>query len=440
MRSSIPNTRLRAVAAALACAIALPAGGAAAQDFRYDAEYPGLEYSGEARANPVAELIADLDAGRTELVWGPEHGYLDSLLAALEIDVSSQTLVYSKTSLQYPLISSETPRALYFNDTVYIGWVQNSDIVEIAAMDAELGPVFYVFHNEREKGARFGRETGRCLTCHDTQGMMGGGTPALPVRSTLVRRSGAPLSVETSTLTTDRTPLSERWGGWYVTGRHGGQVHMGNVLIEKSAELEGARLGNLDSLHDLFDAEPYLAATSDIVALMVMEHQVEAQNQIAYVQFKGPAVLERTGMAEAAHAETWEAVPERAKTYLEPMLDELVRLLTFDGAIALDEPVAGGSGFDVWFQGRGPADAQGRSLRTLNLETRLFEYPVSYVVQSAAFDALPGFARDYVYRRIAADLDAREGAQEGAMDGRAAQAALEILSETQPEFAPYAEG
>ena len=75
------------------------AAAADAQPLRYDVEYPAVAYSERPRSNRVAALEARLMDGTVELEFRPGRGYLDSLLAALDIDVASQLLVFSKTSL-----------------------------------------------------------------------------------------------------------------------------------------------------------------------------------------------------------------------------------------------------------------------------------------------------------------------------------------------------
>src|SRR5579871_1236978 len=97
-----------------------------------------------ASSDPVAQLQAKLDSGAASLEFDADHGYLKSLLQALNIPVDSQGLVFSKTSLQASLISPQTPRALYFNDDVYVGWVPGTKALEIASVDPKNGPVFYL--------------------------------------------------------------------------------------------------------------------------------------------------------------------------------------------------------------------------------------------------------------------------------------------------------
>jgi hypothetical protein len=110
-------------------------------------EYLQTGYNGDALDNPIAGLAARLESGELMLEWRAPRGYFDSFLEALGIDPDSQVLVFSKTSLQYQKISWQKPRGIYFNDSTWIGFVLDSDIVEITTMDDKLGPVFYVFNN-----------------------------------------------------------------------------------------------------------------------------------------------------------------------------------------------------------------------------------------------------------------------------------------------------
>ncbi|MGA0805346.1 MAG: hypothetical protein ACO3PV_02370, partial [Pseudohongiellaceae bacterium] len=243
-------------------------------------EYQLVGYNEAARDNRIARLAEQLASGGLELEWRAPRGYFDAFLAALEIDPASQVLVFSKTSLQYQKISWQKPRGIYFNDDTWIGYVQDSDIVEVTVLDAKLGPVFYVFHNRRNSTEPFERLNHKCLVCHDSNGTMGGGIPLLLARSALYD-SGSNQLKDFSGIgnTTDQTPFAERWGGWFVTGQHGSQTHLGNLQLPDAAAVEQVEQhlrGNLDTLagQGLFDTAAYARATSDIVALMVLEHQL----------------------------------------------------------------------------------------------------------------------------------------------------------------------
>jgi hypothetical protein len=217
---------------------------------RYDLDYPTIAYSATPRANEIARLQSRLNRGEVRLAFSEPRGYLDSLLAALRIDPSSQLLVYSKTSLQFRLIRGSTPRAIYFNDDTYVAWVQGTEFLEIATMDSERGAVFYTLPNQRGAEPVMQRETNRCLSCHDTFSMTGGGVPRFLFLSAPVDAEGLLLPREISIDTDDRTPLARRWGGWYVTGQVG-HAHRGNTDLQ-------------------LDTRAYLSDRSDVVALLVL--------------------------------------------------------------------------------------------------------------------------------------------------------------------------
>src|SRR5215510_5930865 len=88
-------------------------------------EQAPIAYSRSQPSNRVSRLLDQFASGEQQLAHDEQFGYLRSLLAKLEVPVSSQMLVFSKTSLQRNHISPRTPRALYFSDDVYVGYCQN---------------------------------------------------------------------------------------------------------------------------------------------------------------------------------------------------------------------------------------------------------------------------------------------------------------------------
>jgi hypothetical protein len=421
-------------AAALALANVPSAMGSA---LRYDMDYPVIGYANTPSHNAVARLQARLDRGEVTLEFDATRGYLDSLLKALGIDTSSQILVFSKTSLQFQWIGVATPRAIYFNDDTYVAWVQGSNLLELTTLDSALGPVFYTLLNRDEAATRFDRETSRCLACHDTFSMTGGGVPRFLVMSSKVGLSGEPLTSDVSNETTDETPIRDRWAGWYVTGRHGDQVHLGNILTHDAADFlnpERVHGGNLDSVTGLFDTRPYITDKSDIVALLVLEHQMTVENLIVRANFKSRTLLAR--YPDAASQRSWAGLSSSMQRSLRPMLESVVRSMLFVNAAEITSRISSSSGFDQVFQARGPRDARGRSLRELDLRHRLLKYPLSYLVYSDAFDGLPDSARDYIYNRFAAILRGEDASQPFSnLSVSDRQALLEILTATKPEFA-----
>ena len=405
----------------------------------YDREYPVMHYERMPQENRIARLQQRLDAGTIALDFTPGHGYLQSLLKALDIDPSSQVLVYSKTSLQKGDITAATPRAIYFNDDTYVGWVQHSDVVELGAMDSRLGQVFYTLEN-RAGGAHLQRQIMNCLSCHDTYELSGGGVPRFLLMSTYVDVLGNQLTHEDSILVDDQTPIKFRWGGWYVTGHTGSQVHVGNIqvhTVQELVHLDQVRRGNIDNLDALFNTKPYLTDKSDVVALMVLQHQVTVQNLITRANFEVRTALSRAGVAARDIDHSRAQLPPKVASQLDGFLDDLVKGMLFVDAAAITDTIRGNSGFDAWFQAQGPRDASGRSLRALDLRTRLFRYPLSYLVYSPAFNALPDYAKDYVYGRIAAVLAGADTGLQPALTADERSAISGILAATKPDYVAY---
>jgi hypothetical protein len=437
-------TRLSALAAAsLIVCLGSPSQASAATGsaLRYDTDYPAIDYGQKPARNAIARLQSRLERGEVRLKFAPPRGYLDSLLGALGIDPSSQTLVYSKTSLQFTLIRAATPRAIYFNDDTYVAWIPGTQFLEIATMDSALGPVFYTLSNQSPAELQIDRETSRCLTCHDTWGMAGGGVPRFLFLSTLVDTNGEALTGKPGDETTDKTPIRDRWAGWYVTGQHGSQQHLGNIQAEPGedvANLPGLYRGNIDSLQSLFDTRPYLTDRSDIVALLIFEHQAYIEGFITRANFKSRTVLERNGL-DAAGDMPWSSLAPQVQKPLKSMLESLVQALLSVEATTLSDTIRSTSGYSRWFEARGPRDPKGRSLRELDLRTRVFKYPLSYLIYSESFDGLPTCGKDYIYRRIADILNGRDTSPTYAhlSPGERAEL-LEILRATKPDFAEAA--
>jgi hypothetical protein len=410
---------------------------AASAPFRYDREYPWLRYNETKPQDAIAKLAARLARGEARLEYKAGRGYLDSLLANLGIDPASQTLVFSRTSLQSRRIKPETPRAIYFNDDVYVAFVQDGPI-EIASADPQLGVVYYLLEQTVSPNT-FERQSDRCLACHDSYSLSGGGVPRFIVGSGYTGPAGQLVSHEGWILVTDKTPLKSRWGGWYVTGEQGDQQHLGNVIIRSYDDfprLDSLRVGNLENLDGLFDTKPYLTNKSDIVALLVLEHQVNAQNAIVRLAYDARSALyDEAAQRAGAGGESGELsapTQERITAAAEPLLQTFL----FSGQIEYTAPIDGQREFQKQFASRAVRDSQGRSLRDFDLRKHLFKYPLSYEIYSPAFDALPAAAKNVVYRRLGEILhgdDRSEPYADLTADDRAA--ILEILRDTKPDFA-----
>lgn len=389
--------------------------------------------------DPVAQLQEKLQAQKVVLKRDDAQGYLRSVLQQLKVPVSSQVLVFAKTSFQRSKIAPDTPRALYFNDDVYVGYVQGGDVLEFSAVDPDLGGTFYLLEQEKTAQPSFLRQTHDCLQCHAT-----GKTLDIPghlVRSVYPEESGQPAFNAGTFSTSHESPLKERWGGWYVTGTHGKQTHMGNVLVtdhenpEKLNTKEGA---NVTELSRKFDTSAYLSPYSDIVALMVLEHQVKMHNLITLSNYQAKIALHYAAAINKALGEPEGTISESTARRFQGPAEELVKYMLFVDETELTDPVRGTTTYTQDFAAQGPRDHQGRSLRDFDLEHRLFKYPCSYLVYSKAFDAMPKPVKDHVYRRLWEVLSGKDQSPAYARRTSAERKAiLEILRDTKPGLPDY---
>jgi len=331
-------------------------------------------------------------------------------------------MVFSKTSLQSEFITPETPRALYFNDDTYVAVVPESGAIEVATFDPTLGPMFYVVR-ATPGGVNLRRQNDQCLACHDSFSLTGGGVPRFLMGSGPTLATGDLASHGSWLLTTDRTPLARRWGGWYVTGLMGPTEHLGNnPMSDPSAPITTGSL--LHRVPDAVRSDPYPTDQSDIVALMVLQHQLELQNLLTRLMWEA-----ERGAAGGS--------PERQSARVQSAVEALARALVLEGMAPLEGAIEGGSGFAEHFEGLGPRDAQGRSLRQLELGSRLFRYPLSFTIYSPAFDGLPPRIRSEVFAAVASRLEALD---DPAWPSDSATEALEILDETHAGFRSWRAG
>ena len=353
-------------------------------------------------SNAIEALEARMDKGEVKLAYAADgHGYLESVLTALRVSPQSQVLSFTKSSLQFDRISPGTPRAIYFGDDVAVGSVHPGGLIEIIADDRRGGIVFYTLDNNAAGKPHFQEESARCAVCH---GMVNTVTPGWIVANITAIADGTPQIINPAypfDFTDQTRPFEDRWGGWYVTGTSENMHHLGNVTApdpDKPFDLPQGH--TLASLTGRFDPGRALKPTSDIVALMTLEHQTGFINRLYAMNMR----------------------------YSDAALDDLVDYMTFADEVPLPGPIAGNSGFTADFAARGPRDAQGRTLRSFDLKTRLFRYPLSYMIYSSAFDTLKPEIKDKLYRRLYDRLKAR---------GADGADTIAILAATKPNLPDY---
>jgi hypothetical protein len=425
----LQGRRFGMILAVLAMSLAVTAS---AQEIERDP----INYCAAKPRNAVTRLQEQLAAGKARLKYEPDHGYLKSLLRALDIPESSQVLVFSKTSLQRERISPTTPRAIYFNDEVMVGFCRRGQVIEIAAADDGIGTAFYTLDQEREEKPAPQRQTESCLLCHSSSANQG--IPGHLVRSLYVDWQGNPLLANGSFRTDHASPLAERWGGWYVTGTSGGQKHMGNMICRGSKrpeEIDNAQGVNVLSLKDRLTISAYLTPHSDIVALMVLEHQAGMLNRLARAGLETRMALHYQHEINKALGQPLDEPSDSARSRIRSACEDVVQYLLFRDEIRLTDPIKGTSSFAADFVARGPRDPKGRSLRDLDLKTRLFRYPCSYLIHSRAFDSLPREAKESIYGRLRDILEARGTSKDYPhLTAADCEAILGILRATKPDL------
>ena len=408
-----------------------------------DYELPPVNYS----AAKPSEIISRLQArvASSELKFsGKDREIVKTLLRELQVPSESQLLVFSKTSLQRQRISPQTPRAIYFSDSCYVGWVPGG-LVEVASIDPALGPVFYSFdpREDSEKGLRFVRDPD-CMRCHG--GNFVPHIPAVFARSVFPDENGEAILRHGTQVVDYRTPFEERWGGWFVTGKHGKVFHRGNVIANEKDSgpiMDVARGANVTSLSSRIALEQYLATSSDIVALLVFEHQLAMHNAITRAGFNCRRMLAyQKGLQEAfKEPVTEEPSYDSVKSVFESATREVLGCLLYKDEAALPDGLEGGRAFQQAFLAGARRSASGASLRDLDLKGHLFRNRCSYLIYSEAFLALPEALKRRIYTRLAKVLirdspDSTYAYLEGAERGRIRN----ILRETHTEMRQYLPG
>jgi hypothetical protein len=379
--------------------------------------HPAIQYQQTAPRDPVALLGERLKRGETALRFDPATGYLPAVLAALDVPAESQVLVFSKTSFQARKINPANPRALYFNDTVSVGWVRGGEVLELVAQDPRQGAIFYTLEQNPAGPPTLTRDLA-CVQCHT--GDITLDVPGMFLGSVYPARDGAVLFAPVFSAD-HRTLFEFRWGGWYVTGTHAIPRHLGNATVSSEKpqdDMVSSATVHVKSLAGRFDMSGYLTPHSDMVALMVLEHEARLLNLVT-----------RAG---------WDARIGVDVAQREEGIRELVDYMLFVDESPLPGPVRGSSRFAEAFAARGPRDSSGRSLRDLDLRTRLMRYPCSFLVYSAPFDALPQEAKAAIYERMWAVLTgAVTDARYARLTPESRRAVIEILRDTKPDLPAY---
>lgn len=370
--------------------LAVLAGLAGGLSVRAENEYENapINYSETAPDDAAQRLEKAQVEGKVRITREDDWSILRQVLKHFDIPFESQVMVFSKTSKQNDRINPETPRVVYFGDNAYVGYCLGGAI-EVSVVDAKLGPIFYLLdpHVDEKEPLRFQRDQS-CLSCHG--GPFSPEVPGVIVRSVYPGPEGHPIMSQGSTVVDTTTPFEERWGGYYVTGKHGDFRHRGNVTAEENGEsvtMDLHKGANATSLERFFDTSPYPRKVSDIVALMVLEHQTSTQNILTKANHTSMRAMY---MQKNLQRELGEKVLDEpvgtARRIIDHCTEDVLDAILFKDEAALPPGgIEGDVAFQQAFSRNGPQSSDGRSLKDFQLLSRLFKYRCSYMVYSITF-------------------------------------------------------
>ncbi|MGZ8901761.1 MAG: hypothetical protein ACXW3Z_16840 [Limisphaerales bacterium] len=382
---------------------------------------PHHYYDREAN-DRFAQLQREIEASRVMLDRSGEKAFLTSLLAALEIPASSQMLVFSTTSLQLSLITPANPRALYFNEDTYLGFIPGGKI-EIVSIDPDLGGVFYILDIPKSSSASLNIERSRrCMNCHS--GSETGYVPGLTIKSVVPGTRGGSVDAFRVDLTGHEIPLNERFGGWYLTGEHGLTNHWANAIGRLA---KGEITKEMVTPGERFSYAKYPVAGSDILPQLIHEHQAGFVNRVLQAGYAARTYLHEQ---QATGGE----LKAEQKSEIERHARELARYVLFADEAALPTGgIKGDGAFKTDFLRNRKTSQSGASLKDFDLERRIFKYPCSYMIYSRVFKALPAVVKSAVMRELRKGLSADDGtfAHISAEEKRVIR---ELLRETLADF------
>lgn len=314
-----------------------------------------------------------------------ETAFLVSFLKILGVPVSSQMLVFSTTSLQLRLISPANPRAIYFSDDIYVGYIPGGRI-EIVGLDPELGAVFYIFDIPRDQSPIRYERSERCMNCHVNEDT--GNVPGLVIKSVVPGPGGGSLDSFRHLQSGHGIPFAERFGGWYVTGRHGITNHWGNVI---GHYVNGEITREMNPPGVNFSWAKYPVATSDILPHLLHEHQAGFVNRAVEAGYRArTALFVSDGKLTAAQAAEMDAQARILTRYL--LFADEVPLPT--GGVEPD------AAYRADFLSDRRVTKDDLSLKDLDLNTRLFKFRCSYMIYSTTFQGLPTELKTRVYQQL----------------------------------------
>ena len=365
-----------------------------------------VDYEDGKEDNEVVRLQSKIDKG-LKIEFDYKHGYLPGVLKALNISQESQLLVFSKTSAHRRLISPYNPRAIYFNKNSYVGWVNGAKFLELGVTDKNLGTVFYTLDQKKMGKPRFERDD-TCLSCHASSRT--DYEPGFLVRSIFPDKSGEIISRAGGEQVDHTTPINLRWGGWFVTADKFISPHRGNaVTVEKDNDfsLKSIPAKTTVDLQQFLNPENYLAKTSDVQALMVMEHQVKMQNILTSTKFRVMHALHNERIINKALKEMGRR--QMTSKIISNAATEVLDYMLFVDELSLKKiSIKGTDSFLKSFKKESPKTTKGDSLTDFVFKNRISKYPCSWLIYCDSFIGLPIELKSEVLSRLKKILTEKE--------------------------------
>ena len=414
--------------------LALCASPAGMAQFYNDYELEPHGYFSKDAKDPTTLLMKRIQRGEVLITEANGKPLVERFLKELKLDKDTQVLVFSKTSLQRRAVSYNNPRAIYFNESVYLGWMPNGRI-EIASFDPELGPLFYFQRQLDDKTSPLFARTRSCLGCH-----AGDATNFLPGslgRSVYPDQTGRSIkSLDDYRRSGHHIPLHDRYGGWFVSGNHGTMRHMGNAVATREngkVTIDRDQFVNLEKLDRFFRPESYPAPGSNIAALLVFDHQVTMHHRLVEAAYRARQALFDSKL-DPGETDVRKLAEGRSMEEFREGRDKVIDYMLFREEIAIPKVVCNPDFRRAFLSNRRP-DKKKRSLKDLRLDGRIFENRCSYMIYSPTFEHLPPMLKGAIYRRIHEILTAKnpvEGFEHLEQDEK--RRILEILHDTKSDL------
>jgi hypothetical protein len=342
-----------ALAVLLSVSRAAPPGGPA-----HFSEAPHSYWEIQAQ-DPLQQFMTGVQAGKATVDGTSERTLLNSMLKGLGVPESSQMLVFSATSFQSGIVNPRSPRALYFNDLTSVGFIPGGRL-EVASFDPQGGMMFYIFDRPRGGVPSYNRSRS-CMNCHTDK--MSSGRPGHVINSVGVWWDGSTQETYRYDDIGHQVPLEKRFGGWHLTGIF--QMPRTHANLVGNLTPTGFK-GTKNEPGEHSDLSRYPRGTSDLLVQLVHEHQCGFTNRVIAAIY-----AHRENPADTA------AVKKAAA--------ELAAYALFKDEAAPPRGLAGEPDFVRDFQALAP----GSLLRQFDLQTRLFKYRASYMLETPVWQALP---------------------------------------------------